>query len=224
MLTGFALRRLVALLHDRIDRDQVQALRSTTEGHVCPEIHLAVTLRWLAGGSYLDVHQGHGIAKSTFWHCVHRTLVAIEQCPELGFEFPSTEADLRAVADGFARKSEQQSFADAVGAIDGLLVGIQCPAKTAVANPGRYYTRKCKYALNVQAICDANRRFSWVSILTPGSVHDGIAFGLTDLGSSAVRWVASSTLLLARGCSVQWRARDPCAIAGNRFDDGSGQL
>jgi hypothetical protein len=117
---------------------------------------------------------------STFWHCIHRTLHAIDECPELNFTFPdNTDASLRPVAQAFARKSEQQSFADAVGAIDGLLVGIQCPAKSVVPIPGWYYTCKCKYALNVQAICDANRKFSWVSRGDPG------VFGATGVNQIA---------------------------------------
>ena len=60
-------------------------------------------------------------------------LHAIDECPELNFIFPDkTDASLRPVAQEFAHKLEQQSFADAVGSIDGLLMGIQCPAKSTV--------------------------------------------------------------------------------------------
>ena len=39
-----------------------------------------------------------------------------------------------------------------------------------------YFTRKKKYALNIQAICDEQRRFTFVSSGYPGSVSDATVF------------------------------------------------
>ena len=38
--------------------------------------------------------------------------------------------------------------------------------------------------MNMQAVVDANNRFTWASILTCGSSHDVVALELSDLGIS----------------------------------------
>ena len=44
------------------------------------------------------------------------------------------------------------------------------------------WCRKGYYGLNVQAVCDASRRFTFLAIDCPGSVHDSLAFSLSTLG------------------------------------------
>jgi hypothetical protein len=53
----------------------------------------------------LDIAAGHGIAISTFWHALHRTLHAIDECKELEMQFPSTQDELSEAAAQFAAKS-----------------------------------------------------------------------------------------------------------------------
>jgi hypothetical protein len=45
-------------------------------------------------------------------------------------------------------------------------------------NPVSFWTRKSKYAWNVQAMRDANRDFLYVSVICPESTHDSHAWGL----------------------------------------------
>ena len=69
-----------------------------------------------------------------------------------------------------------------IGALDGLAVQIKRPTSSdGVNDPGNYYSRKQFYALNVQAICDAYKRFLWVSTGHQGSTHDSLAFSSTQL-------------------------------------------
>ena len=42
--------------------------RSHLNGPVAAELKLSMTLRWLAGGSYLDIYQMHGVSYSQFPH------------------------------------------------------------------------------------------------------------------------------------------------------------
>ena len=42
----------------------------------------------------MDIAAGHGIAISTFWHALHQTLHAIDECKELEMQFPSTQDEL----------------------------------------------------------------------------------------------------------------------------------
>ena len=57
---------LVGALSPRIDRNFVQAERAG--GYISPELRVAMTIRWLAGGSYLDlkVHMGQTADESVF--------------------------------------------------------------------------------------------------------------------------------------------------------------
>ena len=78
-----------------------------------------------------------------------------------------------------------------IGAIDGWLVCILCPTLSEVNNPGKYFTRKGFYALNVQVICDKHKRILWRSIGQIGSIHDSRAFNITKLATHLKKNVES---------------------------------
>jgi len=46
---------------------------------VTPELKLSMALRWLAGGSYLDIYQMHGVSLPEFNKALWETLEAIDQ-------------------------------------------------------------------------------------------------------------------------------------------------
>jgi hypothetical protein len=66
-----------------------------------------------------------------------------------------------------------------------------------ISDPGNYYCRKGFYALNVQAICDKLRRFTWVKTGNKGSTHDSTAFTGTRLNQELLSKMAAK--LCARG-------------------------
>jgi hypothetical protein len=51
--------------------------RRDINGAIPPELLLLMTLRYLAGGSYLDIYQMHGVGKSTMFHAVPHVCHAI---------------------------------------------------------------------------------------------------------------------------------------------------
>jgi hypothetical protein len=69
-----------------------------------------------------------------------------------------------------------------IGALDGWLVHIICPSIFEVLNPGKYYSRKGFYAINVQVIVDKNKRVLWRNIGAKGSSHDSPTFHKSGLG------------------------------------------
>ena len=77
--------------------------------------------------------------------------------------------------------TEEILLKNCVGALDGIAVGILDPAHGAVPNPPTYYNRKGFFSLNVQAMCDSEYRFLYVSSVNPGSTHDSTAFGMSSL-------------------------------------------
>ena len=56
-----------------------------------------------------------------------------------------------------------------LGALDGWLVKIRCSRYNEVANPGKYFSRKGFYALNVQVIVDWEKIVLWRLIGEKGS-------------------------------------------------------
>lgn len=147
------------------------------------EVKMAVCLRLLAGGSYLDLVPLFSIATSY----VYQVFGTFLGWMLLAFEFPlvrwlrerNWEA-LNVLANGFAEKSNGV-FHGPFGALDGLALRIRSPTLKEVADPGNYYCRKGFYALNVQAICDKWKRFLWVYPTNKGSTHDSSAFGNSRL-------------------------------------------
>ena len=78
-------------------------------------------------------------------------------------------------------------FNNVIKALDGITIeqGQSLPADvTCVADN---YSRKGFYALNVQAIRDADYKFRWMSCKSPESAHDSSAFTCTALGQALHR-------------------------------------
>lgn len=160
----------------------------STGGYICGEIKVAVALRILAGGSYLDVacifgiHHRHvpkifqDVAQN--WFCldeVSRLVLddALENCDQL-----------IEIASDFNKSSRCPSFTGIIGVLDGWLVRIRLSSIRRVLNnisTGGYWSRKGFYALNIQVICDKHKRIIWRSINSKGGEHDSKAFKSTKL-------------------------------------------
>eukprot|EP00804_Cyclotella_cryptica_P009908 CCRYP_014179-RA/>CCRYP_014179-RA protein AED:0.05 eAED:0.09 QI:47/0/0/1/0/0/3/0/331 len=138
---------------------------------VCGQVRLAIGLRLLFGGSYLDLVGRSYRVKSiqSVDNYFEPTITWINktfdfELVELLQQFKngnlSALAKLKEISSDFALDSDMV-FNGCIGAINGLAVHIKCP--TEVWDPGNYFCRKNFYALNVQAICDRNKRciFAW---------------------------------------------------------------
>ena len=152
------------------------------EGVMTVEVALHCTIRWLSGGSWFDIRDVVGISKSSFCHCCHRCIQAINQCEALSFKFPETPVEVAKAAAGFRKISSHGVMEGCVGAMDGLLVKIRTPKSKEVAHVKSFHSGHCKHCgINVQAICDANCRFSAVSAAAPGGTNDCAAIKETTL-------------------------------------------
>jgi len=72
--------------------------------------------------------------------------------------------------------------------LDGLLICIDRPAPHYQSK--RFWSRKGFYALNLQALVDANRKFLDLSIRSPGSTNDNLAWSL----SNTAHWIEEGGL------------------------------
>ncbi len=64
---------IVQQLHAHLDRDEAHAVMSSG-GRIEPAVRLAITLRILAGGSYLDMITNFNVGESTVYTIFHETV------------------------------------------------------------------------------------------------------------------------------------------------------
>lgn len=154
-------------------------------GLIPGEVKAAISIRLLAGGSYLDLMPLYDISVSYIYVIFDEFLDWVLKA----FEFPLTKyitdenwTALEALAEPFSYGSNGV-FAGIIGALDGLAVRIRSPRLSEVSDPGNYYCRKGFFALNVQAICDRLKRFIWCYTSNKGSTHDSVAFSNSRLYS-----------------------------------------
>jgi hypothetical protein len=151
-------------------------------GPILPELSLFCTLRWLAGGSYLDIYAITNVSIASFYRVVYRTLHAINNSKELQIIFPTTLAECRLAASGFRDISTMDAIVNCIGVIDGYLLRIYTPPKAIAGNVRSFFSGHYKcYGLNIQAVCDHNSRFTYFSVAAPGSSSDREALLDTDL-------------------------------------------
>jgi hypothetical protein len=89
-----------------------------------PELIMAIGIRWLAGGSYIDIRHVYGCSVASVFRFRDMFLDAVLNCKELDIAFPDTDEDLTSTVSKFAIKSSERIMKGCVGAINGLFVKI----------------------------------------------------------------------------------------------------
>lgn len=118
--------KLVEVLRPALQRNEkMGALRN---GAIPVEYQLAITLRWLAGGSIYEGMGGHVIARSTAYAIVHRVVDALNACSGLDCSWPSG-ADALLSAALFKKRSDHGVIGKALGAMDGLFLRLRKPSR-----------------------------------------------------------------------------------------------
>lgn len=163
--------KLLSYIREGLEVDNVKA--KNRGGAIMPELCLFCTLRWLAGGSYLDIFVLTGVSIPSFYRVVYRTLRLIVACKELEICLPATEEECKVLANGFRGISFKEAITNCIGVIDGYLLRIYTPPKAQAGNVKSYFSGHYQcYGINIQAICDHNSRFLYFAIAAPGSVND----------------------------------------------------
>ncbi len=163
-------------------RGKLNAMNSSGS-FISAETRLAVTLRWLAGGSHLDICFAFGIGTGSFYHedgILWRTMAAIDSVLDLSFPLYDASV-LKETSEGFSQFSHGR-MKGCVMAVDGWVVKTRAPhAGTEVENATCFRNRKGFYGLVVMAGCDHRCRFTMWSTQSPGSTNDCIAWEFTKL-------------------------------------------
>ena len=169
---------LVGRLRDRLSRDDDMGRRSSS-GAISVELQLSMTLRFLAGGSYLDIAYFHGVHAATLFAAIWRVVEAIDETFHL--EFPGDPESCERVAKGFCERFDNPLIG-CVGAVDGLAIEIRRPPSSVCPKSRSFYNRKGFFAYVLQAACDHTYRFTFASCKCTGSTHDSAAFAVSSLG------------------------------------------
>lgn len=175
--------KLTDLLRDQLSQNENgETLRG---GVISPEMCVFLTLRYLAGNSYLCIKFSCSINVATFYHCMNKTLEAICNCPHLDIAFPTSIEDCEKLAGGFQSLSKKGAIVNCVGAVDGYLLSIQAPSKRSVSNARSYFSgHYSKFGVNIQAMCDSNCIFTYFAVSAPGATNDRVAIREQIAGKS----------------------------------------
>jgi DDE superfamily endonuclease len=178
--------KLCKLIDAHVSVDEDMSRRRSGKGPITTEIALHCLLRWLAGGSYLDIRLSAGISITSFHFCLHKCIDAILMCDELAYSFPNTIDDIQQAANDFRSKSTNGVIDGCVACLDGLLLRIQTPSSNETGNVKAYFSGHYQaYGINVQAACDSNCRFVYAALAAPGGANDIAAFRKTSLHNIA---------------------------------------
>ena len=176
-------RGLVEILGPDLVVDESYAARRG--GAICPSYCVFFALRYLAGARYQDIAELCQASPAAVYSCIHKTLISITERMAHLIQFPQTVDECTVVANGFTNRSYESAITNCVGAIDGYLMAIKVPSQAEVGNVKSYYSgHYARYGVNVQAVCDSECRFTFISVASPGSVNDRVAY--TQSGVSEV--------------------------------------
>jgi hypothetical protein len=177
-----AFNELVELLREALSVNVHMADVRSRAGVIIPEIRVHCLIRYLSGGSYLDIAAVVNIHHSTFYAIIWSTCKAINACSDLGFSFPETLPELQEASDGFESISTHGVMRGCIGAIDGWLCPMIVPPRALVGNVRSYFSghyQRC--GVNVQAVVDHHCRFIYMAVAAPGSQPDINALNMINL-------------------------------------------
>ena len=143
----------------------------------------------------------HGMSRTETYESVWTVVDSVNDLlPDL--QYPTSKEEQSKIARGFVRRSEC-GFDNCGGCIDGMLLWIEQPSPesclSAGVGPKKFFCgRKHKFGLNLQAVCDSDRRFIDLSILNPGSASDYLSFITSEL----YRSFCSSPEFLKAGLTI----------------------
>ena len=149
-----------------------------------PAIKLGITLRFLAGGSYLDLTFAFEVPHNTIMKYIWEACEAIDASLN-NINFPlGDEEGLRYLEQGFMRISGGV-FQGTVAAGDGVVFRMQRPHREAVDGDFvSFFTRKGYYAYGMQAFVDSSCKFLSISMKLCPSAHDSTAYCVSDLSNA----------------------------------------
>lgn len=177
-ITKRQMKELCSLISEKCTRKQPRPNTITVETMVC------ITMRILAGASYLDVSWPYGVSVPSVYKIFHEVLIALDGALK-NINFPRSEEECQKESARFACK-RRSPILGVIAALDGIAIKIQKPSQREVSDPRKYRNRKNFFAVLVQAAVSADYRFTFVSATHAGGTHDSTAFQASSLHTMIV--------------------------------------
>ncbi len=164
-----------------MNADPVMSSVCTGKTPIIPEVALHCLLRWLAGGSHLDIRISAGISTSSFYVCIYKCINALLLCKQLSIHFPTSDEEIMESTQKFQKESTGGIIDGCVACLDGMLLPIQTLSSDKTGNDTAHYSgHYAEYGINIQAACDSVCQFVYVSVLSPGETSDVVALWRTS--------------------------------------------
>jgi DDE superfamily endonuclease len=161
---------LLDLIREQIDFSDPRMGR-LRGGKIMAGLYLYSTIRYLAGGSYLDICVFCGFSVTSFYAILWSTIHAINK--SIKIDFPSTVEECAVIASKFEENSYGGVIHNCVGAVDGYLLAINTPWKMHAKNVRSFFSGHYqRYGINIQACCDSDCRFTFLGVGGLGVTHD----------------------------------------------------
>ena len=177
-MTSNAFERLVGLLDITVNEDRS---RASTQGNdpICSRMIVAMGLRFMGGEKKKSLADIFGCSISSVDRIVDIFLNAVDLCShvDLSVDLLPTEYNeqVRMAIDWNEKSGALGIYYGCIGAIDGWLCTMEKPAD--VINPTDYHSGHYqRFGMNVQAMCDVNLRFIYLSVCASGGTGDARAF------------------------------------------------
>ena len=142
-------------------RNMFEAYKKTSGGYLSGEVKLAVMLCLMVSGSYLDISMiyvfGYTHTYKTLLTVIDKWICNPAVIDFLGDDYVTNKEEMKKVASQFKNGGSHCSIlAGVLGTLDRWLVRIRSPTvlKDGIKEPGRFFTWKGLFAINVQAIVD----------------------------------------------------------------------
>ena len=137
-------------------------------GDVSNSICLTMAICYFAGGDPWDIACVYKVNRSLVFQSVWLVVDAINRTKKLDMKYPTMHEEQQLVANEF-REQSSIGLNNCAGCVDGILIWIHKPTipelqKLGIGGKKLFCGRKKKFGLNMQAVCDACRRFLDVEI------------------------------------------------------------
>lgn len=152
---------------DVIDIVREDILNETNRSHALSvEQQTFAALRYYATGSFqLVTGDTLGLSQSSVSRSIQKVSTALANRAGQYIQFPTDGRRILRIKEGFM---DATGFPNVLGCVDGSLIPIKAPS----SREDIYVCRKGFHALNVQGICDSQKRFLNLVVKFPGSSHD----------------------------------------------------
>ena len=163
-----------------ISIDATKSMNSTSgNAPITSTMVVTVGLRYMGGEEPKSLADVFGMSIESTNRVINLFLKAVDSSkhPHLSIDLlPETEIDIKLMAKEWQMRSRAYNiYYGMLGAIDGMLCTTERPSD--VPHPSAYFSGHYqRYGINVQAMCDANLRFTYLSIAGPGGKNDARVF------------------------------------------------